>query len=156
MGAASSKGNYNIRRFDWSNPHPYVEFMINIREEQYRNIERITKKNLSRLLEEDVYILKHILPKLTSSYNTRVRSNNTRSRSISKNTPRRPSNNSNTRRANNTNARLEQFGLTKDFLDTIGLSKEKFAAMSDNDFIELLTRLQEEQEEQEEEESPHT
>lgn len=146
MGAASSKGTYNIRRFDWSNPQPYVEFMINIREEQYRNVERMTKKDLSNLLEEDVYILKHILPKLTSSYNTRIRSNNTRSRSKSNNTPRRRSNNSNTRRANNTNARLEQFGLTKDLLDAIGLSKEKFAAMSDNDVVELLTQLQEEEE----------
>jgi hypothetical protein len=146
MGAASSKGDYNISKFDWSNPEPYIEFMIHIREKQYRNIDRMTKKDMANLLEEDVYILKHLLPKLTAQYNTRVRSNNTRSRSNSAR-GRKRNNNSNTRRANNTNARLEKFGLTKDILEAIGITKEDFEAMSDSDFADLIHQLENEDEE---------
>jgi hypothetical protein len=150
MGVAGSKNKHNISKFDWSNPQPYLEYMIKLREDQYNRIDRLTKKDMTAVIEEDVYILKQLKPMLRSRNNTRSRTNN---RPKQNNTRSRP-NKSQNRRGDKFNKRLNEaksLGLSSEFIELLETSSEEISKLSDEEFDSILQKQIMEEEEEEEE-----
>ena len=139
MGVAGSKNKHNISKFDWSNPQPYLEYMIQLREDQYNKIERLTKKDMTEIIEEDVYILKHLIPSLRSRNNTRSRANNRPKR----NNTRSRSNKSGNRGDGKFSKRLNEaksLGLSSDFIELLEKSSDEIGKLSDEEFDSILQK----------------
>jgi len=124
MGVAGSKNKHNISKF---------------REDQYNKIERLTKKDMTEIIEEDVYILKHLIPSLRSRNNTRSRANNRPKR----NNTRSRSNKSGNRGDGNFSKRLNEaksLGLSSDFIELLEKSSDEIGKLSDEEFDSILQK----------------
>ena len=160
MGIVNSKNSpYNIDKFDWKNPLPYLEFLEKLRSKQLYNISKISAQTSNKLLKdvlkEDIKILGGLKGQLKdrgSGKSMKSPRNNSMASPKNKNkssSTRKIKKEHNTNTNTNINNRLKSLGLTLENLEYIGISKSDFEKMSDDEFLNIIQTLKNESENEE-------